>query len=86
MLRGESRNPELAPELLDWRAGASARELGPRRLAMSLRVPPGAIAKAGRLVPGTGRKMIWIHVVRSLAYWLGVREVATPSQWKALSR
>ena len=80
------RYPELAPELLDWRAGASARELGLRRLAMSLRIPPLALAKAGRALPGKGRKMFWLHFVRRLAYWLGVREVATPSQWKALSR
>jgi len=80
------RYPELTPELLDWHAGASGRETGLRRLAMSLHVPPLALAKAGRLIPGRGRKMFWLHLVRRFAFWLGVQEQATPSQWAALSK
>lgn len=81
-----TRHPELRAELLDWEAGAGPRELGLRRLAMSLRIPPLALAKAGRLIPGEGRRMFWLHLVRRFAFWLGVKEEAGPAQWEELGR
>jgi glycosyltransferase involved in cell wall biosynthesis len=80
------RYPEVRPELLDWHAGASSRELRLRRRALSLRIPPLALARSGRLIPGAGRRMFWLHFVRRLAFWIGVREEATFAQWAALSR
>jgi glycosyltransferase involved in cell wall biosynthesis len=80
------RYPQLRAELLDWHAGASSREVALRRLAMTLRIPPLALAKAGRVIPGQGRRMFWLHFVRRFAFWIGVREEAAPSRWRELSR
>jgi GT2 family glycosyltransferase len=81
-----TRYPELTAELLDWRAGASSRELALRQQAISRRIPPLALAKSGWLIPGRGRRMFWLHLVRRLAFWIGVKEQATPAQWETLSR
>ena len=75
------RFPEAAPELLDWEQGARSRELALRRAFIALRVPAGPLAWAGRFVPGEGRKMIWLHFVRRLAFWRGVRRNVTRHSW-----
>jgi glycosyltransferase involved in cell wall biosynthesis len=81
------RYPELRPELLDWRGGgADSRELALRGQAISRRIPPLLLARSGWLIPDRGRKMFWLHLVRRLAFWIGVKEEATPSQWEELSR
>ncbi len=68
------RFPDVAAELLDWPAGAGPWELRARRLCLGLRVPSGLLARLGRFLPGTGRKMIWLHFVRRFSFWSGVRE------------
>jgi glycosyltransferase involved in cell wall biosynthesis len=80
------RFPEVAGELLDWDAGAEPRELWARRVCLALRVPPRFLAELGRFVPGSGRKMIWLHFVRRLAFWCGVRESVARPTFKKLTR
>jgi glycosyltransferase involved in cell wall biosynthesis len=75
------RFPDVAPELLDWEQGARPRELLLRRAFVALRVPTGPLAWIGRLAPGEGRKMIWLHFVRRLAFWRGVRGRLTRHGW-----
>ncbi len=79
------RFPEAAPELLDWTAGAGPRERAVRRLCLTLRVPIAPLAWLGRLLPGDGRKMIWLHFVRRLAFWSGVRGAVGRRSWNLVS-
>ncbi len=79
------RYPERSGELLDWSAGASRPELLLRRLTLLLRAPLGPLARAGRFLPGDGRKMIWLHFVRRLAFWRGVKETADAAEWGSLT-
>lgn len=81
-----ARFPQLSDDVLDWQRGAGPRELFGRRLLVALRVPPGAVAWPGRLIPGSGRKMIWMHVVRKLAFWGGVRSSVSRERWRQLTR
>jgi GT2 family glycosyltransferase len=80
------RIPGAGAELLDWGLGAGPRELFLRRLCIALRIPAGPLAWLGRFVPGDGRKMVWLHFVRRLAFWAGVREAVSQSAWSRLSR
>jgi glycosyltransferase involved in cell wall biosynthesis len=75
------RFPDAAPELLDWSAAAGPRELTLRRLCSTLRVPIAPLAWLGRFVPGDGRKMIWLHFVRRLAFWSGVHHSVGRRSW-----
>ncbi len=75
------RFPDAATTLLDWEAGAGPRELAVRRWAITLHVPPPTLAWMGRFLPGDGRKMIWLHFVRRLAFWRGVRANLTRHSW-----
>jgi glycosyltransferase involved in cell wall biosynthesis len=76
-----TRYPDAATTLLDWEAGAGPRELALRRTAVALHVPPKPLAWMGRFLPGEGRKMIWLHFVRRLAFWQGVRTRLTRHSW-----
>ncbi len=80
------RFPDVAAELLDWDAGAEPRELRARRACLALHLPPRFLAELGRFVPGGGRKMIWLHFVRRLAFWCGVRESVSHPTFKKLAR
>jgi glycosyltransferase involved in cell wall biosynthesis len=75
------RFPEAAPELLDWAAGASPRERAVRRLFLVLKAPIAPLVWMGRFLPGEGRKMIWLHTVRRLAFWSGVRGAIGRRSW-----
>ena len=66
--------PEMRAQLLPWGETVLPHELGLRRALIALRVPPRALASLGRLLPGEGRKMLWLHVVRRFAFWRSVRE------------
>jgi glycosyltransferase involved in cell wall biosynthesis len=78
------RHPSTQPHLLDWVGPAGPRELALRRLLISLRVPPSALAPLGRLLPGRGRKMIWLHFVRRFAFWGSVRRQVDRGRWREL--
>jgi glycosyltransferase involved in cell wall biosynthesis len=75
------RHPGTAAELLDWAAAAGPVELRLRRLLIALRVPPSSLAALGSLIPGPGRKMIWLHVIRRLAFWRSVRGAVDRRRW-----
>ena len=79
------RFPEAAPELLDWAAGSGPRERAVRRLCLNLRAPIAPLAWLGRFLPGEGRKMIWLHFVRRLAFWSGVRGAVGGDSWNLVS-
>jgi glycosyltransferase involved in cell wall biosynthesis len=79
------RFPEAASELLDWAAGSGPRERAVRRLCLNLRAPIAPLAWLGRFLPGDGRKMIWLHFVRRLAFWSGVRGAVGSSSWTLVS-
>jgi GT2 family glycosyltransferase len=79
------RFPETAPELLDWTAGSGPRERAVRRLCLNLRAPIAPLAWLGRFLPGDGRKMIWLHFVRRLAFWSGVRGAVGSKSWTLVS-
>lgn len=79
------RFPEAAPELLDWAAGSGPRERAVRRLCLNVRAPIAPLAWLGRFLPGEGRKMIWLHFVRRLAFWSGVRGAVGSNSWNLVS-
>jgi glycosyltransferase involved in cell wall biosynthesis len=81
-----ARHPGTAKELLDWRAGAGPAELRLRRGLIALRVPPGPVVALGALVPGEGRKMVWLHFVRRLALWRAVRGAVSRERWREVTR
>jgi GT2 family glycosyltransferase len=75
------RFPWAGPELLDWGADAGPRELALRRALIAVRLPLSPLAWLGRFVPGDGRKMIWLHFTRRLAFWSGVRQRLSRHSW-----
>ena len=79
------RFPEVAPELLDWVGRVGPRQLALRRVAIALRVPPAPLLRLGSLIPGPGRKGIWLHFVGRLAFWQGVRREVGRESWKAIT-
>ncbi|HEX5713232.1 MAG TPA: glycosyltransferase family 2 protein [Solirubrobacterales bacterium] len=79
------RYPNRLTELLDWSHGAGRVELELRRIAVNLRVPAALLAPLGRLLPGEGRKMIWLHFIRRIAFWRGVRKSVDRYEWWALT-
>jgi glycosyltransferase involved in cell wall biosynthesis len=81
-----ARHPGTEAELLDWVGSAGPIELRLRRLLIGLRVPPGWLATLGTLVPGPGRKMIWLHLVRRLAFWRSVSGAMSREQWLRTTR
>ncbi len=80
------RYPQLRPELLDWRGAAGPHELSLRRQAIARGISPFLLAKLGWVLPGKGRKMLWMHFVRRLSFWRGVKAEASAAQWLELSR
>jgi hypothetical protein len=80
------RHPATTAELLSWTDAVDPRELPLRRLLVALRVPPGPVAALGALLPGAGRRMLWMHFVRHLAFWSAARRSMTHRQWACLTR
>jgi GT2 family glycosyltransferase len=80
------RFPDAGPELLDWRAGAGPPELALRRALIAMHLPASPLARLGRCVPGDGRKMIWLHFTRRLAFWSGVRQRLNRHGWALVVR
>ncbi len=64
---------------------AGPKELALRRALIAIRVPPKPLAAMGSLLPGTGRKMIWLHFVRRFAFWRSVRSHVDRSFWRELT-
>jgi glycosyltransferase involved in cell wall biosynthesis len=80
------RFPAMGAQLLPWDETVAPRELALRRVLIALRIPPRALASLGRLLPGKGRKMLWLHIVRRFAFWRSVRQSVGRSEWRSLTR
>jgi glycosyltransferase involved in cell wall biosynthesis len=80
------RYPAMRAELLPWGETVVPHELALRRALIALRVPPRALASLGRLLPGQGRKMLWLHLVRRFAFWRSVRASVSRREWRSLTR
>jgi glycosyltransferase involved in cell wall biosynthesis len=78
--------PAMRSRLLPWNETVVPRELPLRRALIALRVPPRALASLGRLLPGDGRKMLWLHLVRRFAFWRSVRQSVSRREWKSTTR
>lgn len=80
---------ERHPSALTKRLGSfrvpTPREVRLRRLFLALRVPPTALALLGRLIPGAGRRQIWLYFVSRYAFWEGVRRNTSRSRWVQLT-
>jgi glycosyltransferase involved in cell wall biosynthesis len=81
----DRRYPGRVGELVEWGRGAGRGELLARRLALVLRVPPAPLIRLGQVLPGRGRKMIWLHFVLRLAVWRGVRANVDGRRWRSLT-
>jgi peptidoglycan/xylan/chitin deacetylase (PgdA/CDA1 family)/GT2 family glycosyltransferase len=80
------RHPPMMPKLFGWFSEPTLREVLLRRLLLSFRVPPRALAAAGRLLPGEGRKQIWFHFLSRYAFWRGVRKTVDREKWMRITR
>jgi peptidoglycan/xylan/chitin deacetylase (PgdA/CDA1 family) len=69
----------------DWEPGAFAeptpREVALRRGLLRLGVPPSALARAARPMPG-GARDTWLGFVRRYAFWRGARGSMSAGEWK----
>ncbi len=79
-------HPATRPKLLGWFLDTTAREVMLRRLLLALRVPPGPLAAAGRLIPGAGRRQVWFGFVSRCTFWIGVRRNMSRERWLQSTR
>ncbi len=77
--------PQMRAQLLPWGEAVVPRELPLRKALIALRFPPRALAALGRLLPGQGRKMLWLHLVRRFAFWRSVRESVSRPEWRSMT-
>jgi glycosyltransferase involved in cell wall biosynthesis len=80
------RHPPMRSQALDWAGSAGPRALALRRLLIALRIRSSLLASLGRLLPGRGRKMVWLHFVQRFAFWRAVRQRVDRSRWRELTR
>lgn len=80
------RFTSMRPKLLGWFGATTRREVALRRALIAIRVPPPALARLGRLIPGAGRRQIWFQFVSRLAFWSGVRSGVSRERWDQLTR
>ena len=71
--------------MLDWVGPAGPVELAIRKALIATRLPPASLAALGRLLLGSGRKMIWLHFVRRVAFWRSVHENVDRARWAQLT-
>jgi glycosyltransferase involved in cell wall biosynthesis len=79
------KHPSTESQMLDWVGPAGPVELTIRKALVVTRIPPVALAVLGRLLPGSGRKMIWLHFVRRVAFWRSVHENVDRARWRQLT-
>lgn len=80
------RHSEMTAKLFGWFGATSRREVALRRLLLTLRVSPSALAPLGRALPGDGRKEIWFHFVSRFAFWRAARRNMDRERWERLTR
>ena len=78
--------PEMEPHLYGWFLATSRREVALRRALLALRVPPRLLARLGILLPGSGRRRIWFHLVSRYAFWHGARAAVERERWERMTR
>ncbi len=84
-LRLAERHPAMKPKLLGWYRDAGRGELALRRALLALRVPAGAPAALGALVPGRERQDLWYGISWRYAFWCEVRGLLDRGNWAALT-
>lgn len=80
------RHPAMTAQLYGWFGATSRREVALRRALLALRVPPGALAPLGHLMPGEGRKEVWFRFVSRLAFWRAARQGLGAERWEQATR
>jgi peptidoglycan/xylan/chitin deacetylase (PgdA/CDA1 family)/GT2 family glycosyltransferase len=76
-----AEQPSARSRLLGWFAESTPREVALRRTLLALRVPPAALAGAGRAIPGN-RRQVWFDFVSRYAFWHGVRAAGDRGAWR----
>lgn len=80
------RHPAMMPTLFGWFSEPTRREVLLRRALLALRVSPAALHPLGRLLPGRGRRQIWMYFVSRYGFWRGVRDAVDRERWLQISR
>jgi GT2 family glycosyltransferase/peptidoglycan/xylan/chitin deacetylase (PgdA/CDA1 family) len=80
------RVPVARRRLLGWFLEPTPREVALRRALLALRVPPGALASLGALIPGAGRKQVWFGFVNRCTFWRGARSGMSRRRWLQTTR
>jgi GT2 family glycosyltransferase/peptidoglycan/xylan/chitin deacetylase (PgdA/CDA1 family) len=80
------RHPGTMPNLLGWFGAATPREILLRRLLLTLRMSPTALAMLGRAMPGEGRQQIWFDFVSRFAFWRAARTSMSRERWVRTTR
>lgn len=75
------RHPKMMPTLFGWFSEPTPREVLLRRLLLAFRVPPSSLRPFGRLLPGRGRRQIWMYFISRYGFWRGVREAVSRERW-----
>ncbi len=77
---------DARPQLLGWFLEPTPRDVTLRRALLALRVPPGALASLGSLIPGAGRKQVWFGFVSRYVFWRGARSGMSRKRWRQTTR
>lgn len=81
-----ARHPATMPTLFGWFSEPTPREVLLRRALLALRVPPPALRPLGRLLPGRGRRQIWMYFISRYGFWRGVRDSVDRQRWLQITR
>lgn len=81
-----ARHPKMTPTLFAWFSEPTPREVLLRRALLALRLPPAALRPLGRLLPGSGRRQIWMYFISRYGFWRGVRDSVDRRRWLQISR
>lgn len=79
------RHPKMMPTLFGWFSEPTPREVLLRRFLLALRVPPTVLRPLGRLLPGAGRRQIWMYFISRYGFWRGVRDAVSRERWVQIS-
>jgi peptidoglycan/xylan/chitin deacetylase (PgdA/CDA1 family)/glycosyltransferase involved in cell wall biosynthesis len=80
------RVPVSRRKLLGWFLEPTPRDVLLRRLFLTLRTPPGLLARLGAAIPGAGRKQLWFGFVNRYTFWRGARSSMGRRRWLQTTR
>jgi peptidoglycan/xylan/chitin deacetylase (PgdA/CDA1 family)/GT2 family glycosyltransferase len=80
------RVPVARRRLLGWFLEPTPREVALRRALLAFRLPVGALATLGSLIPGAGRKQVWFGFLNRYAFWRGARSGMSRRRWLQTTR